>query len=308
LKPIIVGTRGSLLARTQTQWVIDRLRGHHPQATFETKLIVTSGDRFTEGPLSSVGGKGLFTREIEDQLLDGSIDLAVHSMKDLPGDLPPGLTVGAVPVREDPRDAWVSRHGHTLATLPAGSRVGSTSLRRVAQVLSARPDLVTVPLRGNIDTRLRKVREGDVDATLLAAAGLNRAGFRDAITAILEPHEFVPAAGQGALAIEVRADDARLAEVLAPFRDRGAEIETAAERRLIALLGGGCNSPIGAHARSDPLSGLVAMRAVVLSVDGKRRVAAEASGADPLAVAGEVHRKLIGDGAGELLSGEKPAG
>lgn len=298
-----VGTRGSLLARTQTGWVLDRLRELHPGLECDTRLIVTSGDRFTDAALAAVGGKGLFVREIEDELLAGRIDLAVHSMKDLPGELPAGLTLGAVPVREDPRDAWVSRGGHTVDTLPAGSRVGSTSLRRVAQILANRPDLQVGPLRGNIDTRLRKVADGTVDATLLAVAGLNRAGFADRITAILEPDRMVPAAGQGALAVECRADDARVLELLSRFADPAATAEAAAERRVVARLGGSCNAPIGVNAATDRAAGRMTLRAIVLSPDGRRSVRAEQSGpaADATALADEVYERLVADGARELL-------
>jgi hydroxymethylbilane synthase len=301
---LIVGTRGSLLARTQTGWVIDRLRALHPGLEFETKLIVTSGDRFTDASLAAVGGKGAFVKEIEEALLAGEIHLAVHSMKDLPGAVAEGLAIGAVPVREDPRDAWICRTGHTLATLPPGSRVGSTSLRRAAQVLSARPDLRVEPIRGNIDTRLRKAEEGVVDATLLAVAGLNRAGFAARATAILDKSAMVPAAAQAALAVEIRAGDAETARLVGALSDASAVAETAAERRLVAMLGGSCNAPIGANAEHDRAGRTLTLRAVVLSADGRRRAASTRTGpdADPEGLAATVHAELVAAGARELLA------
>lgn len=301
---LVVGTRGSMLARTQTDWVIARLRQHHPQIEFETRIIVTGGDRLSESIApAAAGGKGIFVREIEEALLRGEIDLAVHSMKDLPGEVAPGLVVAAVPVREDPRDAWISRDGTTPETIAPGARVGSTSLRRAAQLRRLRPDLKVEPFRGNIDTRLRKVAEGVVDAIMLAVAGLNRAGLRDRITTILEPERMIPAAGQGALAIETRLDDRRTGRCLREIHDAAASAETAAERRLIALLSGSCNAPIGAHAAFDPAAGTITLRAIVLTPDGSKAAVSRRVGpADqPAATAQAVYADLVKQGAERML-------
>lgn len=302
---LIVGTRGSLLARAQTDRVLARLREAHPGAEFRTKIIVTSGDRLGESAApATAGGKGIFVKEIEDALLRREIDLAVHSMKDLPGELAAGLVIAAVPAREDVRDAWISRDGRSPTDIAAGARVGSTSLRRQAQLRRLRPDLKVEPLRGNIDTRLRKVAEGVVDATLLAVAGLTRAGLRDRITSELEADVMIPAAGQGALALESRGDDRVTAALVRSIDDPAARAETFVERRLIARLGGSCNSPIGVNARLDPPSARLTLRAVVLSADGARAARAERTAAadDPEALSEAVYAELVAGGAREILA------
>jgi hydroxymethylbilane synthase len=301
---LIVGTRGSMLARTQTDWVVAKLRAAHPGVEFETRIIVTGGDRLAESAApASAGGKGIFVKEIEDALLRKEIDLAVHSMKDVPGELAPGLIIAATPPREDVRDAWISRDGRTFETIASGARVGSTSLRRQALIRRLRPDLKLLPFRGNIDTRLRKVQEGVVDATVLAVAGLNRAGLRGRITSIFSLKKMIPAAGQGALAIETRAADKATGKIVRAVNDPLTLGDTFVERRLVTLLGGSCNSPIGVHARTNRLTGRTVLRAVVLTPDGSRAAAAErgVSMTELMTIADAVYADLVKAGAKEIL-------
>lgn len=250
-KPVRIGTRGSRLALAQTEEVKRRLLATHPGLRaddIEIEIISTRGDRVLDRPLSEIGGKGLFTEEIEAGLLDGSIDLAVHSLKDMPTRLPDGLMLGAVLEREDPRDAFISLTASSLADLPAGAVVGTASLRRQAQVKALRPDLEVITFRGNVETRLRKLEAGEVDATLLALAGLKRLGLADRVTAVLDPAVMLPAVSQGAITIETRVDDPRVRELLAPLNHRPTEIAVTAERALLATLEGSCRTPIAAHA------------------------------------------------------------
>ena len=246
---IRIGSRGSALARWQAEHVQGRLAGLGHQATIH--LITTTGERVQDRRLEAVGGKGAFLKEIEEAMLAGEIDLAVHSLKDVPTALPPGLRLCAVLERADPRDALLSRAGLELNKLPAGSRVGTTSLRRRAQVAALRPDLVLQDLRGNVDTRIRKLRQGSCDAIVLAAAGLDRLGRRGEATEVLEPELFVPAPGQGAIALECRQDDDAVAAVVAPLDHPPTARAVAAERALLAGLRGGCNVPLGAYAVED---------------------------------------------------------
>lgn len=242
-----IGTRGSRLALWQANHVRELLARANLEA--ELEIIRTTGDKITDVPLAQVGGKGLFTKEIEEALLAERIDLAVHSLKDLPTQLPPGLKLGAVTRREDPRDALVSGNGKRFAELPPGARLGTSSLRRQVQLRNLRRDLIIEPLRGNLDTRLRKLDAGQYDAIVMAAAGLKRLGWEERATQFFAPEEMVPAIGQGALAIEVRADDPQVAAVLAVLNHAETATTTAAERAFLARLGGGCQVPIAAHAR-----------------------------------------------------------
>ncbi len=244
-----VGTRGSALARAQTGQVIARLKEQWPGLEVEMVVITTKGDLTLDTPLHQVGGKGLFVKEIEEALLAGEIDLAVHSAKDVPAELPAGLGLVAHPRRADPRDALISREGLALERLPRGARVGSSSLRRVFQLRHLRPDLQVEPLRGNVDTRLRRLEEGRFDAIVLAAAGLGRLGLADRVTEYLDPEVFIPAVGQGALALEARCDDARTRELAAAIDDEETALALAAERAFLAGIEGGCQVPAGAHAR-----------------------------------------------------------
>ena len=245
-----IGTRGSPLALAQAHMVREALAAAHSRdpAGIEIVTIRTSGDRIQDRPLAESGGKGLFTKEIEEALLSGDIDLAVHSAKDLTTLLPAGLTIAACLRREDARDAFISRKANSLATLAKGATLGTASLRREAQVRRLRPDLNIVPLRGNVETRLRKLDEGAMDATILALAGLKRLQRADAVTAILEPRDFLPAAGQGAIAIEVRETDDVTREALAGINHPTTLTALACERAFLAVLDGSCRTPIGGHA------------------------------------------------------------
>jgi hydroxymethylbilane synthase len=267
-----IGTRGSPLALIQAREVRDRLVAAHPDLAVpeavEIVVIRTTGDQIQDRKLAEIGGKGLFTKEIEEALLDRRIDLAVHSMKDVPTFLPPGLEIVCLLPREDPRDAFLSRRAASLAALPAGAIVGTASLRRQAQVLNRRPDLRVVPLRGNVDTRLRKLDAGECDATLLALAGLRRLGREDAATAILSPEEMLPAVAQGAIGVEIRADDTRARDRLLRVNDAATAICVTAERALLAALDGSCRTPIAALATLDGAA--LSLRGLIVTPDGQQ--------------------------------------
>jgi hydroxymethylbilane synthase len=301
VRRILIGTRGSTLALAQSTWVQQQIARHHREAVVELRVIKTSGDRFIDMPIPDIGGKGVFTKEIEDALLRGEIDLAVHSMKDLPTALPDGLAIAAVPKREDARDVLVTRTKCALRDLTAGARVGTGSLRRRAQLFYHRADLTLAPIRGNIDTRLRKLDEGEVDALIMAAAGLKRIGREDRIGEYLPDDVCVSAAAQGALGIESR-DDFSIRELLGFVHDTATFAEVSAERSLLARLGGGCHVPIGARARvaGDQLS----MIGVVASPDGSGLCRGEIAG--PVAQADELgHRlgdQLVSQGAAKFLA------
>lgn len=258
-----LGTRKSALALAQSTWVKVQIESLRSDVQVDLVKITTGGDKILDVPLAKVGGKGLFVKEIEDALLRHEVDLAVHSMKDVPVELPEGLEVAIFPRREDPRDALISRNGaRRLAELPEGACVGTSSLRRVAQLRAQRPDLKIESLRGNLDTRLRKLDEGQFDAILLATAGLHRLGLADRITEILEPEVLLPAIGQGALGIEIRGDGAEIKRLLAPLHHEPTALCVRAERAFLTRLEGGCQVPIGALARLNDghlsLEGLVA--------------------------------------------------
>jgi hydroxymethylbilane synthase len=248
--PLVIGTRGSPLALAQAQQVRDRLAAAHalPAERIELEVIRTTGDTIRDRPLTDAGGKGLFTKEIEEALLAGAIDLAVHSAKDMPTILPPGLAIAAVLAREDARDVFISRKAKTLADLPHGATVGTASLRRQALVKRLRADLEVVPLRGNVETRLRKLADGEVDAILLALAGLKRLGLAAAATAVLPVDEFLPAVGQGIIAIEARGDDERALALVAAVNHADTAAALTAERAYLAVLEGSCRTPIAGHA------------------------------------------------------------
>ncbi|HQE84442.1 MAG TPA: hydroxymethylbilane synthase [Candidatus Hydrogenedentes bacterium] len=265
-KSILIGSRGSGLAMCQSRQIAEALRRLVPDAEVAITVVRTTGDKIADVPLSLVGGKGLFTKELEEALLAGTIDLAVHSMKDLPTELPEGLCVGAVPTRENPYDVLVSREGLALDQLPAGARIGTSSLRRAAQLRAYRTDLEVVPFRGNVDTRLRKVREGDVDAAVLAGAGLHRLGLMDAVTQVLPDAIMLPAPAQGALAIEVCEDNAALRATLARLEDPESRMAVTAERVFLAAMEGGCQVPLGALAKRE--GDRLVLDACVCSLDG----------------------------------------
>ena len=302
-KTITIGTRGSQLALWQAEYVKKCLNSHFPEIDVSLQIIKTTGDRIQNRSLVGLG-KGVFTREIEFALLDGTIDLAVHSMKDLPTKLPAGLCIGAIPRREDPRDVLVTASGLSLKELPENARIGTTSPRRRAQLNFLRPDLTVVDVRGNLDTRLRKLRETEVDGLILAAAGIKRLLGEEVITEYFEIDRMVPAPGQGALGIEIREDNDRVRQFLSPINDRDAELAVAAERAVLSRLGGGCQVPIGVHASiKDSELGIVGM---VADRIGARRVVAQDVGASKQAVfiAGRLATTLLAQGARELLGEE----
>jgi hydroxymethylbilane synthase len=265
---VVYATRRSALALAQCRAFVQRLRDADRSLELVELQVVTSGDKIQDRPLADIGGKGLFVKEIEEALLDGRADLAVHSIKDVPGVIPQGLALACVPAREDPRDALVApRHG-TLEALPRGARVGTSSLRRLVAIKAARPDLDVVPMRGNVDTRLRKVDAGECDAIVLARAGLVRLGLGSRATEILSPDVSLPAVGQGALGIECRAGDGEIEGRLAPLHDQETGVCVAAERAVLVALGGDCKTPLAAHAERDRKAGKLRLRAFIAAPDG----------------------------------------
>ena len=299
-RSLTLGTRGSTLARWQTDWVLARLYEAWPGLECRTQLFSTSGDKILDKSLSEIGGKGLFTEELENALRSAEIDLAVHSLKDLPIDEAPGLTLGAICVREDPRDVLISQNGSTLQTLPPGARVGTSSLRRAAQLLTARPDLILLPIRGNVDTRIRKVVTGNYDAIVLAAAGVLRLGLSGHISEYLPVDVMLPAPGQGALAVQCRADDSVVLELLAPLNDATTCSAVTAERVFLKGLGGGCSAPVAAYAYSSALVD-VSMTGLVASPDGRRVIRVAGEGHDPVALGTQLAQEALAQNAGEIL-------
>jgi hydroxymethylbilane synthase len=292
-----IGSRGSQLALWQSNHIsaLLRERGHE----VEIEIIRTTGDKITDVALAQVGTKGMFTKEIEEALLERRVDLAVHSLKDLPTELAPEFEIAAITARENPRDAFLSRHFDSIHDLPQKSRVGTSSLRRQAQLKALRPDLDVFPLRGNVDTRLRKLEEGEYDAIILAVAGLNRLGLTQRIRAILPEDIMCPAAGQGALGIEIRAGDAALREQLKFLDDPAARASTTAERALLNELGGGCQVPIGAFA--EVRDGIVRLTGVVARPDGSMVLRDVRTGTDPKSLGESLGRSLLERGGKEIL-------
>ncbi len=276
-RPLRIATRGSPLALAQAHEVRDRLRAAHAglesDDAVEIRTYRTTGDRIQSRPLGEIGGKGLFTKEIEEALLDGSADIAVHSMKDMPTELPDGLVIDALLPREDPRDALISLSAKSISELPMGARIGTASLRRQAILLSVRPDFRIEPLRGNVGTRLGRIEQGDFDATLLAVAGLNRLGLKDAPRTPIDPDDMLPAPCQGAIGIECRADDAETRKIVAALNDEPTTICVAAERAFLAALDGSCRTPIaGLACLAD---GRVSLRGMIVRPDGSETHAAQ---------------------------------
>ncbi|MEO8878363.1 MAG: hydroxymethylbilane synthase [Polyangiaceae bacterium] len=270
---IVYATRKSLLALAQCRAFIARVKAAHPDIEFVEEQVVTSGDRIQDRPLADIGGKGLFVKEIEEALLEKRADIAVHSIKDVPAFLPEGLSIVCIPLREDPRDVLVAPKYKTLAALPKGAKVGTSSLRREVSLKAARPDLQIVPMRGNVDTRLRKVDAGECDAIVLARAGLVRLSLEDRATEILEPELSLPAVGQGALGIEARSDDENVKVILSKVHHLGTAIAVAAERGVMEALGGDCKTPLGAYAQVVESS--LFLRAFIANADGTHRRAGE---------------------------------
>jgi hydroxymethylbilane synthase len=265
---LVYATRKSALALAQSRALVAELGRAHPELDIAELTVTTTGDKIQDRSLTEIGGKGLFVKEIEEALLAREADIAVHSLKDVPGELAAGLCIGCVPKREDPRDVLVSRSGQKLVELPEGAKVGTTSLRRQLQLRALRPDLVLVPLRGNVDTRIRKCRDGEVDAIVLARAGLVRLGRAEEATEVLEPELSLPAVGQGALAVELRAGDERTDALLAPLRDEETSRAVAAERGVMIAVQGGCQTPVAAHAAR--AHGGFWLRALLADPDGTR--------------------------------------
>ena len=281
---IIIGTRSSKLALWQADYVMECLQKKYPELHVEKKLMTTKGDKILDAPLAKIGGKGLFTKELEQDMLAGGIDIAVHSLKDMPTEVPDGLIITAITKRCDPGDAFVSNKVASLAELPQGAVVGTSSLRRKAQLLHARPDLEIRDLRGNVNTRLRKLDAGEYDAAVLAVAGLRRLGFGGRITEVLPKSMILPAVGQGALAIEAREDDAETRELVAFLNDEATVACAKAERAFLARVEGGCQVPVGVYAT--PEDGGLHVEAVIASLDGKRlyrdHVSGQVKDAEPL--------------------------
>ncbi len=299
---LTIGSRGSALALAQTTWVKNQIQGRFPDTQVSVKVIRTSADKDTISSIRSGSGIGVFVKEIEEALLAGEIDLAVHSMKDVPTQIPDGLVIGAVPEREDPRDALIIRGGaRTLAELPAGSAIGTGSVRRQAQLLALRGDLRIADIRGNVDTRLRKLADGAFDAIILACAGLNRLGLEGRITARLNFDQMLPAPGQGALALEIRKDDPVAVPLIAALHHLPSAAAVTAERAFLRRMGGGCNVPIAAHAALE--RGKLRIVGLVAAPDGRHimreSVAAETASAEAAAI--ELADSILAKGGKQLL-------
>ncbi len=297
---LIFATRPSTLARWQTQWVIQTLQTLHPGVECEEKIITTQGDKILDKPLPEIGGKGLFTQELESELLSGAVHCAVHSLKDLPVENPAGLTIGCIPTRAEVRDALISKMGYTLATLPKGASVGTSSLRRAAQVLAQRTDIRIESLRGNVDTRVRKALSGQYDAVILAGAGLKRLGLDHHVTEWLSLDDMLPAPGQGALAVQCRADDQTTLNILASLEDEPTRKAVIAERAFLRGLGGGCAVPVAAYAKVEEQT--ISLTGLVISEDGRKAIQVNRWGRDAELLGNELAQRAIAQGANEILA------
>ena len=298
---IVIGSRGSQLALWQANWVKSELERLHDNVDIDIRIIATSGDIIQDVPLAKIGGKGLFVKEIEEALLANEIDLAVHSMKDVPMELPTELGISVITKRENPLDALISKNGEKLADLPQGATIGTSSLRRSSQLLKYRDDFKIHPLRGNVDTRLRKVEEGKYDAILLASAGLNRLGWANRITEEISHDILLPAMGQGALGIETRLDDTMIYDFISTLNHEQTHYAVSAERSLVGRLDGGCQVPIGAYARVE--KGLITLKGLVASLDGEVIYKLENGGPvdDAINIGQELGAQLLKMGANEIL-------
>ncbi|MCB1802593.1 MAG: hydroxymethylbilane synthase [Gammaproteobacteria bacterium] len=299
--PIRIATRKSPLAMWQAEHVAAALRKAHPGLAVEILGMSTQGDKILDTPLAKIGGKGLFVKELEERMLSNDADIAVHSMKDVPVELPDGLHLAVILEREDPRDAFVSNDHASLVSLPQGARVGTSSLRRQCQLSDRRPDLEIIPLRGNVNTRLRKLDDGEYDAIILAAAGLLRLGFAERIRSFIDTGDSLPAIGQGAIGIECRSDDARINALLAPLHHDDTATCVQAERAMNHRLEGGCQVPIGGHATL--ADGMLHMRGLVGTVDGSEIVRAEIRGprAEAKQLGTTLAEELLDHGAARIL-------
>ena len=298
---IVIGSRGSQLALWQANWVKSQLERLHSNVEINIRVIATSGDKIQDVPLAKIGGKGLFVKEIEEALLVKEIDLAVHSMKDVPMELPAELVVSVITKRESPFDALISKNGETLANLPQGVTIGTSSLRRSSQLLKYRADFDIRPLRGNVDTRLRKVKEGNYDAIILASAGLNRLGWASHITEEISDEVLLPAMGQGALGIETRLDDAKTYDLVSALNHEQTNYAVTAERSLVGRLDGGCQVPIGAYAQI--VDNLITLKGLVASLDGETIYRSKNIGPvnDAINIGQALGSKLLKMGANEIL-------
>lgn len=300
---LIFATRPSALARWQTQWVMNALTMIHPDLVCEEKIITTQGDRILDRPLPEIGGKGLFTQELESELLSGAVQCAVHSLKDLPVENAAGLTIGCVPARAEVRDALISGEAFTLGSLPENGVVGTSSLRRAAQLRAARPDLKTQSLRGNVDTRLRKALDGQYDAIVLAGAGLTRLGLDKHVTEWLALDVMLPAPGQGALAVQCRTDDQDTLDLLATLEDKVTRLAVTAERAFLNGLGGGCAVPVAAYASvMDAVLLQINLTGLVISEDGQQAIKVAGAGVDPFKLGQDLARQALEQGADQILA------
>jgi len=299
---IKIGTRGSRLALSQSEWVKREIAALHPDVRVELIRIKTKGDRILDSPLSKIGGKGIFVKEIEDALLKKDVDLAVHSIKDVPTDLPDGLHLPIFPKREDPRDAFISVEYNSLEDLPRGATIGTGSLRRSAQLLHIRPDLAVISLRGNVDTRMRRVESGDLQAIILAAAGLKRLGLSPKVFQILPVDKFLPAIGQGALGLEIRQDDDRIIDIIGFLNHESTEMSVKAERAFLKRLEGGCQVPIAGYGRVEGED--IILNGMVAELDGSRIIMDEVKGPKdrPEDIGINLAERLLSAGADKILA------
>ncbi len=300
-KKIIVGSRGSKLALIQTNWVISELKRLTPKLEFQIEKVSTKGDKITDAPLSRLGGVGLFTKELEAALIKGKIDIAVHSAKDVPTEIAEGLTIGATPKREDPHDVLISNNNATLEKLPDNARIGTSSLRRRAQLLAFRPDFKILDLRGNLDTRLKKLDTDDMDAIIVAYAGLIRMGYDGRISQIIPFEIMLPAVGQGSLCIEIRKDDALTEKIVSGMDDPQTRVAIEAERALLAKLQGGCQVPIGAYAQI--LKKEVCIEAIICTLEGDHAIRDRHSGPVKQAakIGNELAMRMLENGGDRIL-------
>ena len=305
---IRIGTRGSKLALAQSEWVKKKIEARHPHALVQMVRVKTTGDKILDSPLAKIGGKGLFVKEIEEGLLTERVDLAVHSMKDVPAALPEGLILSTFPEREDPRDAFVSVKYERLEQLPQGASVGTGSLRRSAHLMHIRPDLELVPVRGNVDTRLRKLDGGEFEAIILAAAGMRRLGFKNRISQVLSTKQMLPAIGQGALGLEVRRDDEQTIDLIHFLNNEETEVTVKAERAFLKELEGGCQVPIAAFCQAN--GKVLHLEGMVADLDGSKvirdEIRGERSEAEEIGI--RLARRLLASGADKILEriyGEK---
>lgn len=308
MKSLRLGTRGSKLALWQSEHVAGKLRQSHPDLKVELQIIKTTGDKILDVALSKIGDKGLFTKEIEKELLEGRIDLAVHSMKDLPTQLEKGLVIGAVLERENPADVLISNRNNTFYNLPPGARIGTSSLRRIAQLKKLRPDLVFVEIRGNVETRIRKMGEENLDGIILAYAGVKRLGMEDAISEILSYEVILPAVGQGIIAIETRSDDSEVLSLLKAINDKNAYLSCQAERAFLQELEGGCQVPIASLAAVN--GDKILLQGLVAALDGSEVIKSSNEGSclEAELVGQQLAKTLLDRGAGRILNNIRCAG